>query len=113
MVVGEFWTRWRSGRFVLNEDFSAKVLRDWVVSHSPEADGQYHVAFAADQADPAIPTIGFTAGDLTVTSGRRRFRPQTRGQMHLLEYNLIEPGTTGHLRGHQLPYTVGAPQRSG
>ena len=115
VVVGEFWTRWRSGRFVLGEDFSAKVLRDWVVSHSPEADGQYHVAFAANQDDTAIPTSdkGYTAGDLTVTSGRRRFRPQTRGHMHQLEYNLIEPGTTGHIRGHQIPYAVGAPQRSG
>ena len=83
------------------------------MSHSPEADGQYHVAFASDQNDTAIPTIGYTSGDLTVTTGRRRFRPQTRGQMHQLEYNLIEPGTTGHIRGHQTPYEVGAPVRSG
>lgn len=113
VVVGGVWTRWRSGRFALEEDWSAKVWKDVVVSHSPEADGQYHIAFSADQGDTAIPTIGYTAGDLTATSGRRRFRPQARGQLHQIEYNLIEPGTTGHIRGHQLAYTIGAPARSG
>lgn len=113
VVVGGVWTRWRSGRFALEEDWSAKVLRDVVVSHSPEADGQYHLAYSADQNDTAIPTLGYTSGDLTAATGRRRFRPQARGQLHQIEYNLVEPGTTGHIRGHQLAYTIGAPQRSG
>lgn len=112
VVVGGFWTRWRSGKFALEEDWSAKVLRDVVVSHSPESDGQYHIAVSANQSDPAILTTGYAAGDLTETSGRRRFRPQTRGQLHQIEYNLLEPGTTGHLRGHQIAYKPGAPARS-
>jgi hypothetical protein len=114
VVIGGVWTRWRSGKFSLREEWSAKVLKDVVVTHSPEADGQYHFAFSADQSDPAIPTSdkGFTAGDLTVTSGRRRFRPQTRGHLHQIEYNLLEPGTSGHLRGHMIAAEFGAPLRS-
>lgn len=111
VVVGGIWTRWRSGKFALEEDWSAKVMRDLVVSHSPEADGQYHVAVSSDQSDPAIPTTGYSAGDLTDTTGRRRFRPQTRGQLHQIEYNLLEPGTTGHIRGHQIAVQVGSPQK--
>ena len=92
MAVGGILLWLQTGRFDLGERRLKKILPGMTVAHSPDSDGQYFFFFASDQGDFAIPTRGWTAGDLTETKARRRFIVAKDAMLHGWGLCAVEPG---------------------
>jgi hypothetical protein len=78
VVVGGIWWRAKTGFYGKEDDFDRKQWRDTTISHVPISEGTYEYAYAIEGGSFTLCSVGFTQGDLTVSNGRRRFRPQTR-----------------------------------
>lgn len=98
MVLGGILLWAQTGRYDYGDRRQEKVVSGITVSHSPESDGQYFFFSAYGQGDFAIPTVGWTAGDLTVGNTandfgpRRRFRVRKGAVLHGWGICCIEPG---------------------
>lgn len=82
----------QTGRFDLGLKRLRKIIPGYVVPHSPDVDGQYWFFYAYDQQDFAIPSRGWAVGDLTATSGRRRFIAAKDAVLHGWGLMAVEPG---------------------
>lgn len=105
-----------TGRFAASDEWGNSGLRDVVTLHSPEAASsatdttkEYHFAYGAGQATEAILTRGFDRGDTTASSGRRRFRTQSRAPLHKLRWRCLDPESAFILRGFILLADAAAP----
>lgn len=97
-VLGGILMWIQTGRFDFGDRFREKVVPAYIVSHSPDSDGQYFFFSAYDQSAWATPTLGWTSGDLTVGNTqddfgpRRRFRARKQAVLHAYGIACIEPG---------------------
>jgi hypothetical protein len=97
-VLGGILMWVQTGRFDFGDRFREKIVPAYIISHEPQSDGQYFFMFAYDQDPFRRPTIGWTAGDLTVgnTVGdfgpRRRFRARKQSVLHGWGIVCVEPG---------------------
>lgn len=97
-VLGGILMYISTGRFDFGDRFREKIVPAYIVSHSPESDGQYFFMYAYGQQDFSVPTIGWTAGDLTVGNSandfgpRRRFRARKQDVLHGWALVCVEPG---------------------
>ncbi len=98
MVVGGILLWVQTGRFDFGDRRLQKIVPGITVAHSPQADGQFFFFSAYGQGDFAIPTVGRTAGDLTVGNTandfgpRRRFRVRKEAVLHGWGLACLEPG---------------------
>jgi hypothetical protein len=98
MVVGGILLWVQTGRCDFGDRANGKIVPAYHVSHSPEADGQYFFFYAYEQGDFTVPTVGWTAGDLTVGNTaddfgpRRRFRCRKDAVLHGWGLACVEPG---------------------
>lgn len=92
MVVGGILLWIQTGRWDLGERRLKKIVPGIWVAHVADSDGQYFFFFAHAQGDFAIPTRGWLAGDLTATTGRRRFMVTKDALLHGYGLCAVEPG---------------------
>lgn len=91
-VVGGIPLWVQTGRADLGDRRRKKIVGDVVVAYSPQDDGDFYFFFASDQGDFAIPTRGWTKGDLSSTKGYRRFKVAKEAMLHGWGLFAIEPG---------------------
>jgi hypothetical protein len=104
-VVGGILMWVQTGRFDWGERHVKKVVPGATVSHSPQSDGQYFFFSAYGQGGFAVPSVGWTAGDLTMGNTaddfgpRRRFRIRKEAVLHGWGLCCIEPGCDPEFSG--------------
>lgn len=104
-VLGGILLWIQTGRFDFGDRFRLKIVPAYIISHSPESDGQYFFFYGYDQSEMKIPTLGWVYGDLTVGSvqddfgPRRRFRARKQAVLHGYGIACVEPGCAPRFSG--------------
>lgn len=97
-VLGGILLWIQTGKFDFGDRFREKIVPAYIVSHSPQPDGQYFFFSSYDQASMSIPTLGWASGDLTAGNTqddfgpRRRFRARKMAVLHAYGIACVEPG---------------------
>lgn len=104
-VMGGILMWIQTGRFDFGDRYRQKIVPAYIVSHVPESDGQYFFFYSYDQSAWTIPTLGWTAGDLTVGNTpddfgpRRRYRARKQAVLHGYGLLCVEPGCQAQFSG--------------